>query len=336
MDLVLLDQTLAQVLNDPNGTTYTPALRARCEALAIRAYSRFIAYKRRYGTGSLYTQGNIGDVSILTIGGPFASGAVVTLDPLMPWAETFTVTSVSRASSENAPFVGTPVQLNLSGALVNFHPIPTFVTQSSLGLTTVPGQDTYILAYDFDQPEVETFDIATGNRRWIKRQETFYDAVFEQSQAIFGVDYGMSQNFTGAPGAGFGFLGAPLASGPSAPGIGTFGQSANDILYTFVPGSPPVLQIAPVPNAAVNLDFFYYCDQAPGTIPDSDLDAICDMAQSECYRMWGGYLGGLLSFTEDYVAERPDQNARELFKMADAKQKAFDTKVRQRPYATSG
>ena len=334
MDLVLLDQTLAQLLYDPNGNTYTPALRARAEAAAIRSYSRFIAYKRRFGTGSLYSQGNIGDASILVVGGPFAQGAVVTIDPQTPWSETFTVNSVARATSDNAPFVGTPVLLNLSGSLVNFHPIPCNVTQATLGLTTAIGQDTYLMPFDFQQPDTETWDIATGNRRWIKRQETFYDGVYEQSQAIFGVDYGMSQNFTGAPGAGYGFLGVPLAGG--VPGIGPLTSGPSDVMYTFIDGAPTQLIISPVPNAVVNLDFQYVADQAPGSVPDADLDAILDYAQGYCYQSWAGWLGGLLDFKEDYVSEQPSLNARELKLMATQCFKNFDIKTRQRPYATSG
>lgn len=334
MDLTELDQTLALVLNDPNGATYTPALRARAESLAIRAYSRFIAYKRRFGTGSLYSQGNIGDTSILSVGGPFSNGSVITLDAGLPWQETFTVTSIARATSNAAPFVGVPLQLNLNAPLANLHPTPTTITQVNLGLTTVVGYDTYFMPYDFVDPDIDTWDIATGARRWVKRQESFYDGVYSQSQDIMGVSYGMSQNFQGAPGFGGAFLGA--STGTSTPAIGGLNLGSPGFDYTFIEGNPTVLIISPVPTYANTLDFMYISSQSPDTIPDSDLDAVCDMAQSECYRFLSGVMAGKISYMEGFISEHANLNARELNALADAKQASFDIKVRQRPYATSG
>ena len=335
MDLTLLDQTLAIMLNDPDGKTYPATMRARAEALAVRTYSRFIAYKRRYGTGALYSQGNIGDTQILTVGGPFAPGAIVTLDPMMPWQETFTVTSVSRAVQTGAPFVGTPVALNLSAPLANFHPLPTVVTQASLGLAVVANQDTYVMPYDFLDPDTDTFDQATGARRWVKRQETFYDGVYLMSGPILGVDYGMAQNFTGAPGYGWGFAG--VGTGTGTPAIGPFSTAVGgETQYIFIPGDATTMQIIPTPIQNTVLDFQYIALHQPSTIPDADLDALCDYAQALCYEFWSAYLGGLIDFKEDYITEYPSQNTAQLKVMAQNKKTDFDNKVRQRPYCVSG
>ena len=339
MDLQLLDATLAQMLNDPNGKTYPPSMRAMAEALAVRAYSRWIAYKRRFGTGALYIPGQIGQNNILTVGGPFIVGSIITLDALTPWSETFTVTNVQRADSDQAPFVGTPLSLTLSGNMVNYHPLPTTVTQVNFGLTTVIGQDTYVMPYDFLDPDTETWDMAIGSRRWIKRQETFYDGVYSQSQAIFGVDYGMAQNFTGSPGIGTGlfgggFLGITVPDG--SPAIGPISGGSNETLYTFIQGDATILLVSPAPNRVVTYDFQYYAQQQPSTIPDADLDALADAAQGACYETWAAYLGGLIDFKEDYITEYPSQNTAQLKVMAQNKKNDFLSKVRNRPYATSG
>jgi len=329
MDIARFDSMLALRLGDTGGSVYSANTRAAAMSEAVRAYSRFYPLVRRIGTGAAYANTAVGATTIYTVGGPFAIGDEIVIDPNTPWSETKTITNLTRpAPSDN--LVGSPLVLTVS-AMTYAHYAGAIVTKSTPVLNIVSGQDTYPMPYDFIEPDRLTFGLAVGSREWIKREESFYDGVFRMSERIGGVGFGLSQTFRGSVASTGGFVALP--SGVSGLVVPSGGQTR----YQFLNNYPIQMQVLPEPTASDTLDFNYNAEQIPETIPDSDLDALLSYAHYAALASRAASLGGTLGdWTEADVKSESSKNAQALMEMATKALMSFDRNIRRRPRFASG
>ena len=332
MDSTRFDRTLAEQLGDSDGLVYGPTLRQTALAAAVRAYSRYRGFKRRYGTGHLYMGAPVGTDTIFAVGGPFAAGSTITLDYGASYSETVVILSVSMATPEDL-LVSAATKIKLTAVLTKQHNEGGFISQTTLGLTIAAGVDMYLLPPDFIEPDRDSWDMATGARRWVKRTESFYDGVYRQSELIGGVGYGQSTTFRPGTGLGGGFVGVPANSAGT---VSTAGSVGNETLFEFIDGYPPMLQISPVPQIAYSFDFRYIAQALPANIPDEAFDALIAQAHAVCLESRIAVLGQSGDAKEDDVSESPSATIKALRDAADAQRKVFYGYVAGIPLATSG
>lgn len=331
MNFQRVDQMLAIGLNDTGAEFYSPQMRVVAISEACRAYSRYRSLLRRFGTGALYQDIQIGALTLYSVGFAFAVGTVITLDSGLPWSESFTIDAV-EPTGPNDLLIGSPLKLTLHAAATKKHIAGAFITQPTLGLAIVAGQDTYNLPADWISPDFDSWTRVTGQRRPGKERESFEDGIYQFSEAIGGVGFGLSQTFRGSSSFGGGFVGVQASGGnlnvPTSQGCRT---------YTFTDGTPPRLQITPAPTASAVYDFQYVAQRLPQDVPDHDVDALLNRAKASAYRQRAGlFAGGTPAFREADVAMNPGENAKALTDQAESCEKQWDIAIRQRPYITSG
>lgn len=333
MDVTTYLTQLNQQVKDPFGAPFSQDALKSFMALAVREYSRYRPLKRVFGTGGLSVFAKPTDVVIIAVGGPFLIGSTIVLDPFTPWQETAVILDVQRIDPSISPVpVGTPVTITLTTPLTITHYPGAIIANSPTGLAVSASTGTYMMPNDFMSEDRDSFDLATGARRSVKKEESFYDGVYRYSQAIQGIGPGLAQNFLGgSPNSAGSYPGVPaLPSGNLNVGYSSCAQ------YTFSGGDQKFLMITPTPNKNFTLDFYYNALQQPETIPDSDMDALIDYGQGAGLMSNAGYYSGLLNFKEDDVAEDPHKTAAALVAAAQQCFGCFDTKIRKRPMAITG
>lgn len=342
MNTTRFDLELARLLGDASGALYSANLRTTAMYAAVREYSRYFPVKRQFGTGALYSAATTGDTTITVIGGPFAIGDTVKIDPFFG-LETRTVTGVAVAS-DSAEGISTEVTLTLSSALLSNHALGVLVGKSTTGLALVSQTSQYALPFDFTKWDLASFDLATGQRSAVKKFEAFNDKVYRFSEAIGGVGLGASQGFSGPFGSG-GLIALPTGANSIivAAGLGV------ESLFTVTAGVPPFLTITPVPVVTQTLDpIFYFGQHTPASVPDAEMQAL------ECYAAYAaimarlsaiGYVAGMANFggfagklkNDDMDVDFDAASGiKALLDASAAYLKRWERMIASRPYATSG
>ena len=337
MNTSRFDTDLKNALGDAAGVVYSSDQRTTAMYAAVREFSRYRPVKRQFGFGALYAAVTATATTITVIGGPFAVGDILTIDPFFS-SETRTVTAVAVAS-DSADGIGTELTLTLTSALSNAHAIGALVTKSVSGLAIVGGTARYALPFDFVGWDGETFDIATGRRGAVQKVESFNDQVNKYSELIGGVGPGASQGFSGA------FGGYPIPAVPGGPSsISPGGSLGIQTVFNVTAGSPPYLTISPVPNQSQVLDpIFYFGQHTPASVPDAELHAlICYAAYSAIMGRVAaaGYIPGMGSFVgkvkDDEQEFDSSSGAKALSDAAGVWLQRWERAVASRPFAVSG
>jgi len=335
MNLLFAQEMLASQLVDVNGATLTPDSTAINYYIsqAIWAYSRFRNFERRYGEGACAQDVPIGSTSIYAVGGPFTANSTVIIDAYTPYAETVTVSSISRVPPGSDPVItGNPVLLNLSAptTIAHYAGISPIFNQN-MGLTFVVGQSQYIMPGDWIRVNAQSWDHAIGVTP--PANQTLYSRVYVQSEGLQPTGWGISQPFlSGAGGIPGAFLGIPALNN-NATNL-PFGVACAQ--YKWVGTSPTILNIWPAPQMANTLYFTYWAVQQPQTIPDYDTDAII---------AYGRYLG--LTENANYLSTSPDlrdirqdvkssEAAANLRELAQKALNEFNSKIAHRPVMVTG
>jgi hypothetical protein len=315
----------------PGSFQYSPGLQQMAMCLAVRGYSRWRRPLRPYGSGVLYSQANAGTNVLQVIGGPWTTGSTILVD-FGTVQETFTILGIGPGS-QLPNWMGTPTALTLSGNLSYTHAAGVFVGLNPPGLAVIPAVQYYALPSDFAEMDSKTFNYANGSQGAMVHQQAFYDAATFYSQMLSGVGYAQSQTFMASGGVGiYAFYGIP--DGPS-----TFNPPANggcETLWQVMEGNPPILAATPVPNFTGQWVFNYYGTHQPETVPDSDFDALMELARAIATESATQLLAGRLSFKEDDVSESPHLNAAALLDVSKMAREIFDIKIRKRPYCITG
>lgn len=324
---------LSQQIVTYTGQTPDDAQLNQFIAGATLAYSRFRNLERRYGEGALSVDAPTNSSSIKAVGGPFVSGATITIDAYTQWAETVTISTVDRiAPSANTDLTGDPVTLNLTTPTTQPHYAGiSIIVNASMGLQLVVGQSQYVMPGDFIRANARSFGKAVGIP--IPSTQMLYGRIYVQSQSLQPTGWGISQTFQGSgvglPGA---FLGIPA-------GIGNNNFNAPDgclPFFEWIGTSPVIFNVWPAPTVAKTLFFTYRAIQQPETIPDSDMDAIVAYAR---------YLA--LTSNADIIANAPDfrdirqdqkfsSAAANLRELAQKALDEFNSKVAHRPVMVTG
>ena len=332
MNVTTYLKLLSQQLCDIDGNALTTDVLTQYMAQAVTEYSRWRGLKRTSGVGGLAITAQPASTTLTVVGGPYKNGSTIILDAYTPFAETVTINTVTQIDPSLEPlYVGTPVQLNLTGATASVHYAGGLVANVVTGLSVIVGQSQYPMPLDFLSPENDSWNIATGQRAYLKQYQTYYDSIYEYSTLQQGIDLGQAQNFIGGSFAGF--PGVPSQANGSLAPLPTFGASQG---YVFTGSGQVILNILPTPQSPGVLNFNYWALQQPETVPPSDMDALL---------AYGVYLGVannavLRSVYPDLRDVRQDEkfsaaaaNCREL---AQNYLNKFDTAIRLRPLAISG
>jgi hypothetical protein len=339
MNVKLYQNILSAQLVDTNGNPLSATQLNYIMAQTVREYSRWRGLLRTFGVGGLATTATSGSTSIIAVGGPYAAGSTIYLDAYTPWQETAVISSVTQVDPSTIElYVGTPVNINLTAPLANTHYAggllanvnPLNTVSPTGGLNLLPNVQQYLMPGDFLSPEDNSWNVATGQKSYLKQYQTYYDSVYEYSSLVSGVDLGQAQNFIGGPFATF--PGVPAQSNGSL-AVPFSGVSQG---YIFTGSGQVVLNVIPTPTTNYTFNFNYWALQQPETVPDSDMDALI------AYGMYVAVDNNavILSVYQDLRDIRQDvkssmaaANSREL---AQNYLKKFDTAIRLRPLATSG
>jgi len=321
---------LANSLGDPTNATYSSTLLQTAMVIAVGSYGRWRKLERQFGTGHIYEAVTAGASTVLIAGGPWVVGQEISVMDSYSGVETFTVNAIA-AGTPLTNWIGVPTLVTISGIFANNHAAGIFVNQTNAGLTLVAGQSNYFLANDFSAFENRSWDIANGSRAWVKRQESFYDGAYRMSDLLSGVGEGQSQTFGGIS-TGNGYAGVPNATG-----ITNIPQNASTgTAYDILAGNPPQLVINPVPQSSAFLQFNYYGEHLPETVPDADVDAVIDAATAVAVAAIAQGYGGI---TDAQIGEDKfmySVTMKTLVSIADEAMKRFDVKIRKRPFMITG
>lgn len=341
MNTTVYKSMLAAQLVDTNGNAVGEPLLSYIMAQAVMEYSRWRGLLRTYGVGGLAVTANSGSNSITVYGGTFLQGSTIYLDAYTPFQETAVILSVQQVNPDAATtiYVGSPVVLNLSAPLSSTHYAGGYVAtvnpsnQLNLtgGLNITAGQQQYPMPLDFLSPEDNSWNIATGQRAYLKQYQTYYNAIYEFSNMTSGVDLGQAQNFIGG-GPYITFPGVPAQANGSLAVPSGFQQPS----YIFTGSGQVVLNLVPAPTSAYTLNFNYWALHQPETVPPQDMDALIS------YGLYVGVANNavILSVYQDLRDIRQDikssmaaANSRAL---ADQYLDKFNTAIRLRPFGTAG
>lgn len=339
MNVTTYQQMLSALLVDSNSNTLSPTFLNVITAKCVTEYSRWRGLLRTFGNGGLAIKANVGSTQLTVVGGPYSAGQTIYLDAFTPWQETANISSIAQIDPALEPIlVGTPMLLNLSAPTSNVHYAGGVVAQLNAsnpalttgGLNIVAGQQQYMMPLDFLSPEDNTWNIATGQRAYLKQYQTYYDSIYEFTSLTSGVDMGQAQNFIGGPYAIFPGV-PPQANGSLfVPGIN---QNA---AYVFTGSGQVILNVIPTPQTSYTLNFNYYALQQPETVPPSDMDALVDLG------IYVGVQNNAVAFAamqdlrdirQDVKSSVAADNSR---KIAEDAKSRFDTSIRLRPLAVSG
>ena len=340
MNVATYQTMLSALCVDSNGNQLTPTFLNLVTAKVVTEYSRWRGLLRTYGCGGLAITANSGSTNLTVVGGPYAAGQTIYLDAFSPFQETAVILSISQINPASEPIlVGTPMLLTLKAPTANVHyaggvvaPVnPSNTLNSTGGLNIVAGQQQYAMPLDFLSPEDNSWNIATGQRAYLKQYQTYYNAIYEFSEMTSGVDLGQAQNFIGG-GPYITFPGVPAQANGSLAVPSGFQQPA----YIFTGAGQIVLNLVPAPLSSYTLNFNYWALQQPETVPPSDMDALVDLG------LWVAVQNNAMIYSaipdwrdirQDETNSRAAANSRELANLA---KERFDTSIRLRPIATAG
>lgn len=332
MNSTRLDSSLAIRLFDTSGLIWDANARGQAIASAVREYSRFFPLLRKFGMGNL-VNGNlaIGDTTMTAVGGPWAVGDSIILDPYVSAAETVTVTAVSAPSETSASSVGYLETIGIS-ATTKAHVSGAYIVKTALGFRTAAGTPTYALPRDFLLPDTASMQIAFGNKTTNSRQVQFYGDAYTFSGPLVASLFGMSQDFQS-----FGFVGPFNVNTATIPGIVPlqFGATMG-VMFAFTQGDQPLVNIAPAPVLATTLDFSYYGCHAVETIPDAQLELLLQKCivcaiQAKNADMASRQDGGRVD-----LEWHPSKSAEQLGKMCDRADRYWAKYTEQQSYMTCG
>lgn len=332
MNLVKFDNDLAGSLGDRESNFYSGADRLNASMQAAIEYSKYRPFRRRFGTGRLFTSMVIGDTSIIVVGGPFKQNDVLTLEPYNGNSEQLTVQSVIRGG-DSAIQLDAVTRVTFTAPCAFDHSIGALITPTSPGLTINPNQDWYELPPDWRRPDQATFDMAIGAKAAVKRGDSYYDAVYVFSNQLSGVGAGY-QMLSGPMYRGL----YPIAGDPFQNPNGMMGRTLvnQPTTFRFEDGEPPLLNVTPVPASGKTLDFFYLGSHTFDTLPREDANAIMSYAKYVCHLARASRLGSRMNYSEDDTTENPSQNADSLQKLAEFEFQEFQRAIIDRPYVSSG
>ena len=197
MNVTTYQSILSASLVDINGNALTTTVLNQIMAQAVTDYSRYRGLLRTYGIGGLAINANSGASSITVVGGPYFAGQTIYLDAFTQFQETKVISSITQINPASEPIlVGTPVVLNLSAPLTSVHyagglvaPLnPSNTLSNTGGLNILTGQQQYPMPLDFLSPEDNSWNIASGQRSYLKQYQTYYNSIYEFSSLISGVD----------------------------------------------------------------------------------------------------------------------------------------------------
>ena len=338
MNVTTYQTMLSALLVDSNGNPLSPTQLNIITAKVVTEYSRWRGLLRTFGCGGLALNASPASQQITVVGGPYSSGQTIYLDAFTQFQETAVIDSIAQINPADEPIlVGTPMLLNLVAPTVNVHyagGIAAGVNPNNIlgtgGLNIVAGQAQYAMPLDFLSPEDNSWNIATGQRSYLKQYQTFYDSIYEFSTLVQGVDLGQSQNFYG--GEYYGFPGVP-ANPSGALNVPSAGAGS---AYIFTGSGQVILNCVPAPQSSRVLNFNYWALQQPETVPPSDMDALLDLGiyvGVQNNAMVYSALPDWRDIRQDEVNSRAGANSMELASAAKAR---FDTSIRLRPLAISG
>jgi hypothetical protein len=320
MDTNRFDEDLGSALKDPAGQVWTSGERTSAMLRAVREYSRYVPALRRMGEAVLCRALEAGATQAKLLGGPLAVGQSLTIDALGR-AETRTILDVAPVplGGEDGP----AVLVTLSSALAFGHSTGVHCVRDPLGLALEVDANAYALPCDMVRPEQESFDLAVGARGSVRKGSGFYDAVYTNSARYSGAGSGYRQNYGG---------GWHSRIGPG----GVIPQPLGETVYRFHLDGIPRLSVVPTPTAARTLDFFYYGQHLPETVPDHESETLLLYALYSALSAKAAERARALSGSEKDSVRSPHLNAKTLQDLAESALKQWDLRIRHRPYATTG
>lgn len=271
---------------------------------------------------------------------------------MTPWQETATVASIAPWT-EAGLGGGQPMKVNLTGALANQHPAGDSVyyvntnAQSGYagipvynGLNLIAGQPDYPLPYDFLDPEQQSFDVAIGAQWVYRKQDSFYDGPYRKTAALSGVGPGQAMIFGGYGTYGVNGWGWPtgqqVGGGSGLTGIGGGAGNGPEQEYSITGGNQQILTLTPYPIQAGPIFFNYFAQQQLETIPDSDLEALCQYAQFSLLSTLASKIAQGIDYKDGDVTEDRSRNVKVLTDKAGAAKDRFDETIMDNPRVSTG
>ena len=345
MNAITLDQELKVSLScgtSATDTYYPPEHRAVALLRATRAYSRYKAFYRSFGTGNLFSDAASGTNILVCDSGYWNIGDSIVIDAYTSLEETMVVSAISAGVPDyptldaSTAFTVPLVTITLSSNLEYTHSIGAFVEQlecdtQKVGLQINAGQRRYMLPPDLFKPDSDSFSLATGYNLCFNQGTGYYDAIAQTAGKYNAVGIGLSYNYAngGVPGGG-NYL-------PSTPWGGFDGSTTNGVIprFRFVITDLPYLEIYPRPMVATRYKIDYYGSQTIGSLQSTDSEPVICYAAYLLFNARAAAvnqgLGGIGDFHNAEVANSPHTNAEVMHKLADEMYERYDQLVRRIP-----
>lgn len=322
-----MDKALRGALGDDAGERHTQASRDDAWQAALSEYTRYRPLHRRFGEGTLTEDVAAGQQTLHVVGGVWAAGDTVTLDPFLS-TETATIQSLGRPASGTPGYSTTVIVLTLSAPTTYAHYAGDVVQPSTWGLKLSAGVDTYRLPWDWMEPEWTSLNMAMGQRATIRKQPAYYDALYTITEMLSQVGPG-GRRTMGYPG------GSPWITLPLSPSGEVIPPSGNgEIVLRFSVSRPPTLTISPTPGSERYLDFWYSAMHSPASVPSADERACVCYAAYCCMRSKAAQFGAELDWEEGGISENPSKSA--AGKSSNPFLDEWNRLIAHRPYAVTG
>lgn len=321
-----MDKAIRAALGDDAGERHTQATRDDAIQSALAEYTHWRSLTRRFGEGTISEDVAAGQSTIHVIGGVWAAGDTMTIDPFLA-TETATVLSLARPGATPG-YSSAAIAVTLTAPLAYAHYAGDLVQPATWGLTTVAGQDTYRLPWDWIEPEWTSLNLALGQRATVRKAPAYYDALFIITEMLSQVGPG-GRRTMGYP-SGSPWISLPLSAGGEViPPSGTA-----ELILRFSVSRPPMLTIIPAPTTVKTIDFWYQAMHSPASIPSADERACVCYACYCCMRSKAAQFGAELDWTEGGITESPSRAG--AGKASDPFLDEWNRLIVNRPYACTG